>query len=332
MFPNRFSFHFCIVAGVTFILLAPGFANGAAYTICEGVGSGEKKCVDGSKNEEVFYGQKLWKNCAGGYANLDDCKSAIGGPVEINYNLCYDITDPLNAQCITNDYSWWDSLKSASAEGYACNVIGWSPQTACEAELAKYIIETQKAQTIICCIPPKSKTSDVACAEVTANFSNKKEVDAKCATALGGDDNYQYRQQGKCSAANDCKNTGSKKKTGGGAGSADGTSGAAGTSGGSGVAPTSKPVGGGSFIIGNLTDPFGNFTVPTLIGMIIKSSLSVVGTIALVLFIYAGIMWMTASGNEERTRSSAKIMMWTVLGLVAIFASYILVTFVFSAL
>ncbi|MBI5230529.1 MAG: hypothetical protein HY981_04505 [Candidatus Magasanikbacteria bacterium] len=182
--------------------------------------------------------------------------------------------------------------------------------------------KSENKQETICCFPPKSKQGEIACAEIKANYDNKTEVDAKCADALGGEENFDSKANSKCSLYSECKSTSAKKKTGGGAG----------TLGKIGTPPSFKPVGGGTFKIGALFDPLGNYSVQGFIGTIIKSALSVVGSIALVLLIYAGIMWMTAAGNEERTRSSAKIMLWTVLGLVVIFASYILVQFVFSAL
>lgn len=308
-------------------LFVPQVAYGENYTSCLGYNSDKKSCVLISKKDEEYNGQALWADCEGNYGTYTECKNAIAAQAEASgvtlYNLCYNTTDPLEAKCVTKDFSWVNTENSTPIEGYKC-ITEWVIQSTCEAKLTAYFAEEQKKQTTVCCIPPKSKKGEIACAEVTANFSNAQEVDAKCVIALGGDDNYQSRYPGKCSAASDCKNTTAKKKSGGG--------GDAGSSGGTGVAPTKSKVGGGNFIIDDLTDPFGNYTVPTLIGKIIKAALSVVGAIALVLFIYAGIMWMTASGNEERTRSAAKIMLWTVLGLVVIFASYILVNFVFSAL
>ena len=310
-----------IVAGGSLLFPKNFTQAGDEYSSCEGVASGKRKCIETStKDEKGFGAAPLWDYCVDGYATLALCKEGIGAPKEVEYILCYDTTNPVDAQCIMEDYSWWNITKKAPSDGYKCDVMWWSSKDACEATLTKYLAEAKEAESTVCCIPPKDKKSEVACAEIQANFANKEEVNAKCATELGGDENYAFRQKGACSAVSDCKKIGAKKKTGTGTGT------------GSGVLPTKKPVGGGNFIIGDLIDPFGKYTVQSFIGIIIKSSLSVVGTIALVLFIYAGIMWMTAAGNEERTRSSAKIMMWTVLGLVVIFASYILITFVFSAL
>ncbi len=73
---------------------------------------------------------------------------------------------------------------------------------------------------------------------------------------------------------------------------------------------------------------FGN--AQDVVGRIINAMLAFVGTIAFVFYLYAGFLWMTAAGSSERIESAKKIMLWTTLGLVMMFASYILVNFLFS--
>ena len=67
-----------------------------------------------------------------------------------------------------------------------------------------------------------------------------------------------------------------------------------------------------------------------LIGRVIKIVLQVVGSIALLVFVYGGIMWMTARGNAERTGRAIKIIAWGALGVAVILASYTLVEFIFG--
>jgi len=69
-----------------------------------------------------------------------------------------------------------------------------------------------------------------------------------------------------------------------------------------------------------------------LIGKVIQSALGVVGSIALVMFIFGGFVWMTAAGNEQKVGKGKDILTWATLGLVVIFASYALVKFVISGL
>ncbi len=74
--------------------------------------------------------------------------------------------------------------------------------------------------------------------------------------------------------------------------------------------------------------PLAGVTVPGLLGRIIKAVLGLSGTIGLVMFMYGGVMWMTASGNEEKITKAKNIIVWSVLGLIALFGSYIAVGFV----
>jgi len=50
-----------------------------------------------------------------------------------------------------------------------------------------------------------------------------------------------------------------------------------------------------------LTNPLGNVSSPQiLIGRVINGILSVVGSLALVMFIYGGLLWMTSAGSNQR--------------------------------
>lgn len=72
--------------------------------------------------------------------------------------------------------------------------------------------------------------------------------------------------------------------------------------------------------------------IPILAGRIINTILGIVGSLALLMFIYGGITWMTAGGNEQRVKKGRDILSWAVLGLLVIFASYAILKFIFQAL
>jgi hypothetical protein len=83
----------------------------------------------------------------------------------------------------------------------------------------------------------------------------------------------------------------------------------------------------------SLSNPLGSTnTVPKLIGNIINGALGVVGSLALLMFIYGGFTWMLAAGNEQAVEKGKNILMWAAIGLVVIFASYSLVSFVINNL
>ncbi|MFB6181296.1 MAG: hypothetical protein ABEJ24_00145, partial [Candidatus Magasanikbacteria bacterium] len=67
------------------------------------------------------------------------------------------------------------------------------------------------------------------------------------------------------------------------------------------------------------------------VGRVIKILLQVVGTVGLVMFIYGGLLIMTSEGQSDRYLQGLKTILWSSLGLVAIFASYALVSFVMQA-
>ena len=79
-----------------------------------------------------------------------------------------------------------------------------------------------------------------------------------------------------------------------------------------------------------LPNPLSADTVPELAGQIIKGLLGVTGAIALFMMVWGGITWMISNGNAERLKQGKDTILWAILGLVIIFMSYIIITFVFT--
>jgi hypothetical protein len=83
----------------------------------------------------------------------------------------------------------------------------------------------------------------------------------------------------------------------------------------------------------DLHSPLGDkITVPILIRNIINAALGIVGSLALLMFIYGGFTWMLAAGNEQAVEKGKNILTWATIGLIVIFASYSLVNFVIKAI
>jgi hypothetical protein len=72
--------------------------------------------------------------------------------------------------------------------------------------------------------------------------------------------------------------------------------------------------------------------IRTIIGFIIQAFLGILGVVALVLIIYAGWLWMTAGGDEEKVSHAKRILTQAVIGLIIILASFAITTFVISRL
>ncbi len=64
------------------------------------------------------------------------------------------------------------------------------------------------------------------------------------------------------------------------------------------------------------------------VGGIVGLILSFVGIIFLVLTVYAGILWMTASGNSQQVEKAKGLLINAVIGLIIISAAYSITTFV----
>ena len=71
-------------------------------------------------------------------------------------------------------------------------------------------------------------------------------------------------------------------------------------------------------------------SIENLMSRGINAMVMFMGSIALALVIYAGFLWMTASGNESKIEKAKTIIVWTMLGTVAIGASYGVITFVIN--
>jgi len=59
-----------------------------------------------------------------------------------------------------------------------------------------------------------------------------------------------------------------------------------------------------------------------LIDNIFEWVLSIAGTIALFMLIYAGIMYITSTGNEEKAKKAKKTFYWTIGGLMLLLLAY----------
>jgi TRAP-type C4-dicarboxylate transport system permease small subunit len=77
----------------------------------------------------------------------------------------------------------------------------------------------------------------------------------------------------------------------------------------------------------NTNTYYDNF-LQTKTGQIIGVVLSFVGTIFLILMIYAGILWMTARGNEQEITKAKDLIIAAIIGIIIVFAAYALTSFI----
>ena len=70
----------------------------------------------------------------------------------------------------------------------------------------------------------------------------------------------------------------------------------------------------------------------TIAGTIIRAFLSLLGVVFISLTVYAGFLWMTASGNEEQITKAKKIMSGALVGLVITLSAFSIYYFISSSL
>ncbi len=67
-----------------------------------------------------------------------------------------------------------------------------------------------------------------------------------------------------------------------------------------------------------------------VITLLIKAVLSLLGVVFLVLIIYAGILWLTAAGNEDRVKKAQGILKNAVIGIFIAMAAYAISYFILT--
>lgn len=82
----------------------------------------------------------------------------------------------------------------------------------------------------------------------------------------------------------------------------------------------------------NINNPINASSFQAVIGNVVDQILGIVGALALLMFIFGGLVWMTAAGNEQKITQGKNILMWSAIGLLVIFSSYALVKFVLEVI
>lgn len=85
-----------------------------------------------------------------------------------------------------------------------------------------------------------------------------------------------------------------------------------------------EDVGGGA----NLSDQ----ELPVIIGNILGVALGLLGIVFLVLMLYAGFLWMTAGGNDEKVGTAKKLITQAIIGLILVVAAYAISGFVVDSI
>lgn len=83
---------------------------------------------------------------------------------------------------------------------------------------------------------------------------------------------------------------------------------------------------------GTPQNPAGVTSIQSFIALVIRALLGLVGSFALLMFVYGGFLWLTSRGNHEMIAKGSHTMTWAAAGLVLIFSSYAIVEYIFEVL
>jgi len=82
----------------------------------------------------------------------------------------------------------------------------------------------------------------------------------------------------------------------------------------------------------NPLEAAGGTDFPVIIGNVVKALLGLSGAIALLAFVWAGVLMVIGAGNPEKIKKSKSSLVWATIGLVVIFTAYTLVATLISTL
>jgi len=72
--------------------------------------------------------------------------------------------------------------------------------------------------------------------------------------------------------------------------------------------------------------------IEDIVGAAIRTALTLVGLVFLVLMVYAGYLWMTARGEDSQVEKARKIVYASIIGLVIVMSAYAITILVTSRL
>ena len=81
-----------------------------------------------------------------------------------------------------------------------------------------------------------------------------------------------------------------------------------------------------------LSNPLGTTSIQVIIGRLIRAMLGVTGSIALLMFIWGGFLWLISAGEPEKVKKGKDAMKWATFGLVVIVGAYMIVNTIVKAL
>jgi len=79
---------------------------------------------------------------------------------------------------------------------------------------------------------------------------------------------------------------------------------------------------------GAYSNSTGATSFATILGTAVKAVLSLLGIIFIILMIYGGFMWMTASGDDEQVKKALSVIKNAIIGLIIVVGAYAIWAFI----
>ena len=80
-----------------------------------------------------------------------------------------------------------------------------------------------------------------------------------------------------------------------------------------------------------ILSPIGAASLQEVVARAINTILGIVGSFALVMVIYGGIVLLTAAGKQETIKKGKDVLTWAIIGVIVVLISYMAVSFIFTA-
>lgn len=122
---------------------------------------------------------------------------------------------------------------------------------------------------------------------------------------------------------------GTETKTGTGTGTETGTETKNGDEKGKKTDGTQQP--GSTFGLEEVQGTPKGLTIPGILAKIANMLIGMAGFFLVVMLIYGGIVYLTSAGNEKRVETGKNVITYAIIGIVIIFASYLVAQFVIQA-
>lgn len=81
-----------------------------------------------------------------------------------------------------------------------------------------------------------------------------------------------------------------------------------------------------------LTNPIGETDPRLILGNLVKAIFSIVGSLALLMVVYGGVLWITSRGETKQVQKGKDILTWCFLGLVIMASAYVIINAVITGL